>query len=178
MFELAKEKKRWGVSEKLPERLDAAFRFLYPDAVHAGFRPDVVGFFSALRRYIDVGAGFTGGLQDAPDLFRSLKFAIAHVFCRADGGPIDRTTVRRRFARAQKAAGVRVRRFHDLRHTFGSLAIRHLDSATVQAMMGHSRLATTERYLHAKPRTDDAARLSEAFDATQPGSAPARARIG
>jgi integrase len=85
------------------------------------------------------------------------------VFCRADGGPIDRTTVRRRFARAQDEAGVRPRRFHDLRHTFGSLAIRHLDSVTVQAMMGHARLTTTERYLHSKPRTDDAARLSSAF---------------
>jgi len=89
------------------------------------------------------------------------------VFCRADGGPIDRTTARRRFARAQERAGVRPRRFHDLRHTFGSLAIRHLDSVTVQAMMGHSRLATTERYLHSKPRTDDAARLSEAFAGTE-----------
>jgi integrase len=85
------------------------------------------------------------------------------VFCRADGGPLDRTTVRKRFQRAQQEAGVRVRRFHDLRHTFGSLAIRNLDSVTVQAMMGHSRLTTTERYLHAKPRTDDAARLSAAF---------------
>ncbi len=87
------------------------------------------------------------------------------VFCRADGGPLDRTTVRKRFQRAQHEAGVRVRRFHDLRHTFGSLAIRNLDSVTVQAMMGHSRLTTTERYLHAKPRTDDAARLSAAFGA-------------
>jgi hypothetical protein len=51
-----------------------------------------------------------------------------------------------------------MRRFHVLRHAFGSLSIRHFDSVTVQAMVGHSRLATTERYLHAKPRTDDAAR--------------------
>lgn len=87
------------------------------------------------------------------------------VFCRPDGGALDRTAVRRRFQRAQVAAGVRVRRFRDLRHTFGTLAIRRLDSVTVQAMMGHSRLATTERYLHAKPRTDDAARLSAAFGA-------------
>ncbi len=32
--------------------------------------------------------------------------------------------VRNRFVRAQKKAGVKVRRFHDLRHTFGSLAVR------------------------------------------------------
>lgn len=94
------------------------------------------------------------------------------VFCRTDGGPLDRTTVRKRFHRAQLGAGVRVRRFHDLRHTFGSLAIRNLDSVTVQAMMGHSRLATTERYLHSKPRTDDAARLSSAFAADSSPALP------
>jgi integrase len=102
------------------------------------------------------------------------------VFCRADGGPLDRSAVRKRFNRAQVISGVRVRRFHDLRHTFGSLAIRNLDSVTVQAMMGHSRLTTTERYLHAKPRTDDAARLSAAFaadEALPSESARARARI-
>lgn len=84
--------------------------------------------------------------------------------------------MRKRFQRAQLAAEIRVRRFHDLRHTFGSLAIRRLDSVTVQAMMGHSRLTTTERYLHAKPRTDDAARLSEAFSA-EPVVAPRGAPI-
>ena len=72
-----------------------------------------------------------------------------------------------------------MRRFHDLRHTFGSLAIRHLDSVTVQAMMGHSRLTTTERYLHAKPRTDDAARLSTAFASdTTPEPRDAGATMG
>jgi hypothetical protein len=29
--------------------------------------------------------------------------------------------------------------------------------------MGHSKLATTERYLHAKPRHSDVARLDRAF---------------
>jgi integrase len=46
-----------------------------------------------------------------------------HIFCRPDGEPLDRSAVRTRFIRAQEEAGVRVRRFHDLRHTFGSLAI-------------------------------------------------------
>jgi integrase len=35
------------------------------------------------------------------------------VFCRPDGGPLDRTAVRSRFIRAEKKAGVKVRRFHD-----------------------------------------------------------------
>ncbi len=88
------------------------------------------------------------------------------VFCRADGGPLDRTAVRRRFVRTQKKAEVKVRRFHDLRHTFGSLAIRKFDVVAVKEMMGHSKLTTTERYLHSKPRKDDAAKLTSAFGAS------------
>lgn len=87
------------------------------------------------------------------------------VFVRPDGGPLDRSAIRQRFIAAQRAAGVRVRRFHDLRHTFGSLAIRKFDLVTVQSMMGHSKITTTQRYLHSKPRPDDAAKLTEIFAA-------------
>lgn len=76
---LAARNKRWGTSEKLPKRIEEAFKYFYPDAIHKGYRPDVVDFFSALRTYVDVGAGFVGGFHDAPDLYRSLKFAIAHL---------------------------------------------------------------------------------------------------
>jgi len=86
-----------------------------------------------------------------------------HVFCRPDGGPLDRSAVRRRFVRAQETLGLRVRRFHDLRHTFGSLAIRRFDLVAVKEMMGHSKLTTTERYLHSRPRPADAARLTAIF---------------
>ena len=82
------------------------------------------------------------------------------VFCRSDGGSLDRTAIRKRFIRAQKRAGVRVRRFHDLRHSFGSLAIRQFDLVAVKNLMGHAKLSTTERYLHSKPRPDDAAKLT------------------
>jgi integrase len=86
------------------------------------------------------------------------------VFCRPDGEPLDRSAVRTRFIRAQEAARVRVRRFHDLRHTFGSLAIRRFDLVSVKEMMGHSKLTTTERYLHARPRPTDAAKLTDLFE--------------
>ena len=39
------------------DQLLRAFRFFYPDAVHVGFRPGVVDFFSTLRTFLDVGAG-------------------------------------------------------------------------------------------------------------------------
>jgi hypothetical protein len=60
-------------------------------------------------------------------------------------------------------AGVRVRRFHDLRHSFGSLAIQQFDLVAVKNMMGHSKLTTTERYLHSKPRPDGVAKLTNIF---------------
>jgi hypothetical protein len=76
---LAGRSKRWSQTERLPARIDAAAKFFYPDAENKGYRPDVVDFFSALRTYIDVGSGLSGGFRDAPELFRALKFAIAQV---------------------------------------------------------------------------------------------------
>lgn len=82
------------------------------------------------------------------------------VFCNPVGEHLDPSALRRRYGRAQKAAGLRRLRFHDLRHTFGSLAVRPgIDLATLKSWMGHAKISTTERYLHAKPRTDDVARL-------------------
>ena len=85
------------------------------------------------------------------------------VFCGPLGDTLDDSAIRRRLRRAQKAAGLRPLRFHDLRHSFGSLVVRELDTATLKGWLGHTSLATTERYLHAKPRHSDVARLDRAF---------------
>lgn len=85
------------------------------------------------------------------------------VFCSALGDHLDPSALRRRLRRAQDAAGLRPLRFHDLRHSFGSLVVREVDTATLKAWMGHAKLTTTERYLHAKPRHTDVARLDRAF---------------
>ena len=47
-------------------------------------------------------------------------------------------------------------RFHDLRHTFGHVAIRTADPREVQEWMGHSDFSTTQIYMHYKPRADAA----------------------
>ena len=78
VLELAAGSARWR-KERLAERLERAFQFFYPDAVHDGYKPDVVDFFSALRTYLDVGTGLPGGFSDAPHLYRSLKSAIAQM---------------------------------------------------------------------------------------------------
>lgn len=85
------------------------------------------------------------------------------VFCSATGERIDPSALRRRYRRTQCAAGIRELRFHDLRHSFGTLVIREFDPATVKEFMGHAKLTTTERYLQARARRGDAARLTKAF---------------
>lgn len=78
VIDLSRTVPRWS-NEDLEVRLDKAFKFFYPDAVNAGYRPDVVDFFSALRTYLDVGSGLPGSFADAPQLYRSLKSAIAYL---------------------------------------------------------------------------------------------------
>ena len=77
---------------------------------------------------------------------------------------MNSSALRRRFKRARDAAGLRPLRFHDLRHTYGSLlAAAGVDLVTIQAAMGHGALVTTGRYLHARPAADQAAAFTRAF---------------
>lgn len=87
------------------------------------------------------------------------------VFCGTTGGHLAGHRLRDRYKAALKQAGLRSLRFHDLRHTFGSHAIRTADSREVMEWMGHQDLATTQRYLQFKPRQDAARRISAAFTA-------------
>lgn len=59
--------------------LPLAFTFFYPDGGNKDFRPDAVDFFSMLKSYIETAEGLPGGLKDAPELYRALKFAIARI---------------------------------------------------------------------------------------------------
>jgi integrase len=86
-----------------------------------------------------------------------------YVFCSRLGRPLDGSALRRRFKAAAVVAGLRVLRFHALRHGAGSLVARQADPRWVQGFLGHSKLTTTERYLHAKARPEDVDRLNRAF---------------
>jgi integrase len=85
------------------------------------------------------------------------------VFAEPDGGWLNDDRLRRRYERALHDAGLRRLRFHDLRHTFGSLAITQADIVEVQAWMGHADIQTTMRYLHYRDRGEAAERLAAAF---------------
>ncbi len=89
------------------------------------------------------------------------------VFCNEVGGYFDDGKVRKRFYRALADAGLgRLREkedrfvFHDLRHTFGTLAVRAFPLSDVKTFMGHENIETTMIYVHHVPQTDAAARLS------------------
>lgn len=85
-------------------------------------------------------------------------------------GMLESGRVRDAFYRGLAATGLGYLRekdnpitFHDLRHTFGTLAVRRLPVTDVQAYMGHADIQTTMRYVHHVPRTDAANQLSDAF---------------
>lgn len=78
------------------------------------------------------------------------------VFAGATGGHLDASALRRRYRAAQSRAGLPPLRFHDLRHTFGSLAINLGSQMEVQAWMGHADVRTAARYPHYRRRADEA----------------------
>jgi integrase len=82
------------------------------------------------------------------------------VFCNDGGDHFDDSALRRRFYAARAVAGLKRIRFHDLRHTFGTLAVQVFPLSDVKAYMGHGDIATTMIYVHHVPRHDAADRLS------------------
>ncbi len=97
------------------------------------------------------------------------------VFCSRTGEHLDGSALRRRYKAARDASikedpDMPALRFHDLRHTFGTLAAQGFDLVNVQAMMGHADSRTTARYLHARPAAEDAAKLTRIFAKDMPSA--------
>lgn len=97
------------------------------------------------------------------------------VFAGELGSFQDASSIRVRYRAALARAGLRQLRFHDLRHTFGTLAVRRAEVPAVQAWMGHSDIQTTMRYVHHRDRGGEAKLLAEAFRASSGDLAPATA---
>jgi hypothetical protein len=75
--ELAKH--AWRHSSNLDSELRETFEAFYPDGTDNGFTPDAVDFFSTLRSYVEICAGYPGSVPETAEFFRKLKFGIAHL---------------------------------------------------------------------------------------------------
>ncbi len=82
------------------------------------------------------------------------------VFCSEVGTYIDDSALRKRYLAALEHAEIRKLRLHDLRHTFGTLAVQAFPLSDVKAYMGHADISTTMIYVHHVPQHDAADRLS------------------
>lgn len=108
-----------------------------------------------LREYLDERGGLS---RDAAD---------QTLFLGVRGGPLTRREAQRIVSRLAEQAGVgQSVHPHTLRHSFASHLLQAgADLRSVQEMLGHSRLSTTERYTHL-----DLRRIMEVYDKAHPYS--------
>jgi integrase len=177
----------WALVRAAGSEQDAA---LYLTAAFAGLRMgellalqwrdiDYAGQTIRVRRSYNVHGGVgspksgkVGSVPIVPDVAERLaRLAVREfwvepedlVFASDLGTFQDASSIRIRYRLALTRAGLRQLRFHDLRHTFGTLAVRRAEVPAVQAWMVHSDIQTTMRYVHHRDRGDEAKLLAEAF---------------
>ena len=140
------------------------------------------------KRYIHVRRSFTGKGEKAPKSGKARSVPMSdqvarvldalsnrerftgpddRVFTTPAGGVLDDGQIRDTFYAALVDAGIDRDRgtgkslvFHDLRHTFGTMAVEKFPLPTVQAWMGHSAIATTMIYVHHVDKHGEADALS------------------
>jgi integrase len=114
-------------------------------------RPNAVPMIDQVLRELDASSRRAEHVSD-DDL----------VFVSPSGGHLEDSALRRRFYAAREQAQIKPLRFHDLRHSFGTLAVQVFPLSDVKAYMGHADIATTMIYVHRVPPYDAAAKLSAA----------------
>jgi integrase len=100
-------------------------------------------------------------------------------------GYVDDDALRDRFYAALKAAKLAHLRtkddpmvFHDLRHTFGTLAVQAWPLHDVQGYMGHADIQTTMLYVHHVPKDTAADELTRVIEAATETVSPSVSRTG
>lgn len=94
-----------------------------------------------------------------------------HLICYADGKLISPNTLTRVFGRFIDQHGYKDIRFHDLRHSCASLLYENgTDLKTIQEILGHAQLSTTEMYTHkiSDKKTAVLAKMNDQFLAPTP----------
>jgi integrase len=97
------------------------------------------------------------------------------VFVDTVGAHVSDDRLRRRFRAALERAGLPHMRLHDLRHTFGTLAVQAFPLSDVRAYMGHANIETTMIYVHHVPQHDAADKLGALVAAASPPGHPTSA---
>lgn len=163
--------------EEFSKLYSSASEFLKPIlmiAIYTGLRRSEilnlkVSDINLRDRHILIRESKNGEIRYVPInslLMNTLKSVInntncEYLFAGPDGNPVK--TVKKAFWGALRRSGIEHLRFHDLRHSFGSyLSMSGVDIATIQKLMGHKEISTTERYLHPSPehRKDAVERLN------------------
>jgi integrase len=84
------------------------------------------------------------------------------VIIKTGGEKISREALRYLLTTVERAAGLPPKSIHKLRHTFATRFLEHRgDIENCRAMLGHSKIATTQIYLHASSK--EAARIIQTF---------------
>ena len=79
--------------------------------------------------------------------------------------PVRDKPLRAAFKLAREEAGLKPIKMYNLRHSFGtSLAAKGVDVRTIQGLMHHKRLNTTEQYMAYAPRPELANQITRALD--------------
>ena len=79
--------------------------------------------------------------------------------------PTSERPLRDAFKIAVQEADLKPIKMYNLRHSFGTTLARNgVDIRTIQALMRHDRLSTTEQYMAYSPRPDLAEQLARALD--------------
>jgi integrase len=94
------------------------------------------------------------------------------VFVDELGGHVDDWRLRRRFHAALERAKLPRLRLHDLRHTFGTIAVQAFPLSNVKAYMGHADIATPMIYVHHVPQDDAAEKLTRVVAGAESPLAP------
>ncbi|MGH2834457.1 MAG: tyrosine-type recombinase/integrase, partial [Solirubrobacteraceae bacterium] len=98
-----------------------------------------------------------------------------YVFAGEGGRPMSGERLRERFVGAVAEAGLPRIPMYNLRHSFGTaLAADGVPIRTIQALMRHSRIGTTEKYMAYAPQPELAGRIASALE-PKPTTAEANA---
>lgn len=109
------------------------------------------------RRVVAIEASKNGRRKTIPmsdKLYRMLlrRAKVRHISGRVF--PVNASEVRYAFDKAVRKAGIKDFRFHDLRHTFATRLVQAgVDLYTVQRLLGHKDIRTTQRYAHHYPES-------------------------